>query len=52
MPPQPWKSIAIFTAVGYDKGNTERGEQPVYRIYLVEDDQVIAATIGEKLTAW
>ena len=51
MPPQPWKSIAIFTAVGYDKGNTERGEQPVYRIYLVEDDQVIAATIGEKLTA-
>lgn len=52
MPPQPWKSIAIFTAVGYDKGNTERGEQPVYRIYLVEDDQVIAATSGEKLTAW
>lgn len=24
----------------------------MYRIYLVEDDQVIAATIGEKLTAW
>ena len=24
----------------------------MYRIYLVEDNQVIAATIGEKLTAW
>ncbi len=37
---------------GYDKETQKGGEQPVYRIYLVEDDQVIAATIGEKLTAW
>lgn len=30
----------------------ERRRETVYRIYLVEDDQVIAGTITEKLSAW
>ncbi len=49
---QPWKSIAIFTAVGYDRKKRKGGEPPVYRIYLVEDDPVIAAAIQEHLSAW
>ena len=29
-----------------------KGHQAMYRIYLVEDDRVIAKTIADKLTAW
>ena len=41
------ESIALSTAVRYDK-EKKGGIRPMYRIYLVEDDRVIAKTIADK----
>lgn len=44
--------LAISTAVGYDREKHGKGRGSVYRIYLVEDDEVIAGAIAAKLEAW